>query len=70
MLGDYNNDGEADYGSVSAADYTIWQNQNGSSGGLEQFSADGDDDGDVDAADYDVWHDNYGHTLELLDVGV
>jgi hypothetical protein len=70
LLGDYNNDGEADYGSVSAADYTIWQNQNGSSGGLEQFSADGDDDGDVDAADYDIWHDNYGHALDLVDVGV
>jgi hypothetical protein len=70
LLGDYNNDGEADYGGVSAADYTIWQNQNGASGGLEQFSADGDDDGDVDADDYDVWAANYGHALDLVDLSL
>jgi len=40
LLGDGNNDGQADYNSVSSADYTIWQDQNGSTGALEQFSAD------------------------------
>jgi hypothetical protein len=70
LLGDYNNDGQADYGSVSAADYTIWQDQNGSSGAWEQFSADADDDGDVDQDDYDVWQQNFGHSMQLLDVAV
>jgi hypothetical protein len=70
LAGDANSPGEADYGSVSAADYTVWQNQNGSVGGWELFSADFDDDGDVDTDDYDVWTANYGHTLDLLDVSV
>ena len=70
LLGDYNHDGQADYGSVSAADYTLWQDQNGSSGGFEQFSADGDDDGDVDADDYDIWTANFGHTLDLFALSV
>ena len=68
LLGDFNHDGEADFGSVSAADYTIWQDQNGSSGTWEQFSADADDDGDVDADDYAIWSANYGHTLQLADI--
>jgi hypothetical protein len=70
LAGDANTPGEAGYGSVSAADYTLWQNQNGSAGVWEQFSADFDDDGDVDLDDYDVWVANYGNTFELLDVGV
>jgi hypothetical protein len=70
LLGDFNNDSQADYGSVSAADYTIWQDQNGSSGAWEQYSADADDDGDVDQDDYDIWQQNFGHTMQLFDVAL
>lgn len=70
LIGDFNNDGQADYGSVSSADYTIWQNQNGSSGAWEQYSADADDDGDVDEDDYDLWVANFGHTLTLAGIGL
>ena len=70
LLGDFNSDGQADANFVSAADYTIWQDQNGSTGDYEEFSADADDDGDVDQADYNLWAANFGHTLELFDVGV
>jgi hypothetical protein len=68
LLGDFNHDGEADAGNVSSADYTIWQDQNGSVGAYEQFSADANDDGRVDSADYAIWSQNYGHTLQLSDV--
>jgi hypothetical protein len=67
-VGDFNSDGQADYGNVSSADYTIWHDQLGSNGAYEQFSADADDDGDVDEDDYDIWVENFGHTLQLLDV--
>jgi hypothetical protein len=60
LLGDYGRDGAVDSG-----DYVVWQTQNGSTGSLEQFSADGDDDGDVDSADYSVWSSRYGNSLEL-----
>jgi hypothetical protein len=70
LLGDFNNDSQADYGSVSSADYTIWQDQNGSSGAWEQYSADADDDGDVDQDDYDIWQQNFGHTMQLFDVAL
>lgn len=53
LTGDYNGDGF-----VNAADYTVWRDQYGSSGG--DFSADGDGDGDVDGSDYMVWARNYG----------
>ena len=61
-------EGQADYGTVSSADYTMWQDQNGCSGAWEQFSADFDDDGDVDQDDYDIWYENWGHTLQLVDL--
>jgi CSLREA domain-containing protein len=70
LLGDGNQDGQADYNSVSAADYTIWQDQNGSIGDYEEFSADFDDDGDVDSADYNLLTANTGHTLQLIDIGL
>jgi hypothetical protein len=60
LHGDANHDGVVD-----AADYTMWQDQNGSSGAWGQFSADVDDDGDVDEDDYDLWAANYEHTLTL-----
>jgi hypothetical protein len=68
LLGDANSDGQADANYVSSADDTIWQDQNGSTGAYEQFSADWDDDGDVDQADYSIWQQNFGHTLQLIDV--
>lgn len=74
LLGDYNDDGQADHNNVSAADYTIWQDEEGSGSGTsadwELFAADGDDDGDVDQDDYDVWDAHYGNTLDLFDVDV
>ena len=70
LLGDANVEGQADFGSVSAADYTIWQDQEGSVGAWGQFSADADDDGDVDSSDYAIWSANYGHTLQLFDVSL
>lgn len=69
LLGDFNHDGETDANNVSSADYTIWQDQNGSVGAYEEFSADANDDGHVDAADYAIWSQNYGHTLQVFDVG-
>lgn len=66
LLGDYNDGGQANYGAVSSADYTIWRDQNGSVSDLEQFAADGDDDGDVDQDDYTIWQQNFGHTLKLI----
>jgi hypothetical protein len=70
LLGDFNHDGQADYSSVSAADYTIWQDQNGSSGEWEQYSADADDDGDVDQDDYDIWQQNFGHSMQLFEIAL
>jgi hypothetical protein len=68
LLGDFNHDGQADYGSVSATDYTIWQDQNGVSSAFEHY-ADDDDDGAVNSADYTIWSQNFGHALQLFDVG-
>lgn len=74
LLGDYNDDGQADYNNVSAADYTLWANTNGSGSGTsadwELFAADGDDDGDVDQDDYDIWAQHLGNELDLIDVAV
>lgn len=70
LLGDYNNNGEADAGAVSSADYTLWQDQNGLVGLPEQFSADGDDDGDVDQADYNLWSQYFGKTLQTIGVSL
>jgi hypothetical protein len=65
LVGDYSGNGTVE---VDTADYIVWQSQNGSTGGYEQFAADGDDDGDVDADDYTVWSQHYGNTLQLVDV--
>jgi hypothetical protein len=59
LLGDYTHDGV-----VNSGDYVLWQSQNGSTGSLEQFAADGDDDGDVDSSDYAVWSGHYGNSLQ------
>jgi len=51
--GDYNGDG-----SVDAADFTMWRDLLGQSGG--GLIADGDFDGDVDEDDYTVWKTAFG----------
>jgi len=51
LLGDFNLDG-----SVSAADYTIWRNTNGSS---DDLRADADRSGIVDEADYVLWKQSF-----------
>lgn len=56
LPGDYNADGVID-----AADYTVWRDFFGQSGGV--LAADGNGDRVVDALDYTVWHNNYGSTV-------
>jgi hypothetical protein len=65
LMGDYNNDGVTDDqpADVDAADYIIWQNQDGQIG--SNLAADGNDDGRVNELDYDVWQGNFGKTLML-----
>ena len=53
LPGDANRDGVVDQ-----ADYTVWYNHYGGSGGWEQ--GDFNDDGLVDQADYSLWYNNYG----------
>ena len=55
LLGDANRDGIVDQ-----ADYTVWYNNYGASGGWTS----GDFNGDnlVDQADYTIWYNNYGTT--------
>ena len=70
LLGDFTGDGIAspDDGDVDGGDFFIWQQQNGSTGGI--FSADADDDGDVDNDDLDIWSQYHGNTLDLFDIAV
>ncbi len=55
-VGDYNQDRV-----VSTVDHSLWKNQFGAAGGIEQ-PADGNQNGLVDAADYTLWRDNLGAT--------
>jgi phospholipase/lecithinase/hemolysin len=55
LPGDYNQDG-----TVDAADYVVWRDMLGQSGGA--FPADGNSDGRVDVGDYDLWRAGFGHT--------
>jgi hypothetical protein len=59
LAGDYNFDG-----SVNDLDYTVWQNQFGSSGPFPVSGtyADGTRNGTVNAADYTLWRDRLGAT--------
>jgi MYXO-CTERM domain-containing protein len=52
-VGDYNNDGV-----LNAADYTVWRDTLGATGG--QLAADGNGSRVVDAADYTAWAAAYG----------
>ena len=63
LLGDYTRDG-----AVDSADYVLWASENGSTGAIEQFAADGNDDGLVDTNDYNVWSGHYGYTFHSYNV--
>ncbi len=56
LPGDYNGDSVVD-----AADYTIWCDTVGQTGG--DLAADGNNNGTIDAADYSVWKSNFGMSL-------
>jgi hypothetical protein len=58
LVGDYNLSR-----SVDAADYVVWQEQNGQTG--SGLAADGDDDGDVDDSDKAVRDAHFGNTLAV-----
>jgi hypothetical protein len=55
LPGDYNHNGVVD-----AADYIVWRDSLGVTGG--QLPADGDGDGIITATDYTVWRSNFGRT--------
>ncbi|TWT92902.1 hypothetical protein Pla108_40420 [Botrimarina colliarenosi] len=55
LPGDFNGNG-----SVDAADYTIWRDNQGSESNL---AADASGNGRVDQADYNIWAANYGNTM-------
>lgn len=63
IRGDYNSDGVVD-----AADYTLWRDQQNTTGLLR--SADGDFDGVVNGADYAVWATHYGAPQSLSNTAV
>lgn len=53
--GDYNGNG-----SVDAADYTVWRDNLGLTGGATPSDGDGTGDGNVTSADYDYWKARFG----------
>ena len=53
LVGDYNNDG-----SVNAADYAVWRDNNGGTAVLPNDATPGT----VDASDYNTWRANFGET--------
>jgi serralysin len=55
LAGDFNHDGIVD-----AADYTVWRDELGDTGG--GMAADANGDNIVNASDYAVWVSNFGHT--------
>ncbi|MGD9634202.1 MAG: glycosyl hydrolase [Pirellulales bacterium] len=59
LPGDYNDDG-----TVDAADYSVWRDSFGQSGG--GLAADGDGDGVIDDGDYAVWRLFFGETAAGL----
>ena len=58
-LRDWLHAGDADLdGAVTAADYVLWRDHQGDSGGWREGDFSGD--GLVDGIDYDLWRTNYG----------
>jgi hypothetical protein len=53
--GDYNRDG-----TVDSADYSVWRDSKGRTGG--DLPADGNDDGVIDDADLQIWRSNFGRS--------
>lgn len=56
--GDYNGNGKVD-----AADYTVWRDHLGLTGGATAAQGDGTGDGNVTSADYDYWKTRFGNTM-------
>jgi len=56
IVGDYNRNG-----AVDAADYTVWRDSLGQTGG--NLPADGNGDTHVDAVDYGIWKQHFGEAL-------
>ncbi len=54
--GDYNGNGVVD-----AADYVVWQKNNGLIGGATKAQGDGNGDGNVTSEDYDYWRARFGN---------
>ncbi len=54
--GDYNGNGVVD-----AADYVVWQKNNGLMGGATKAQGDGNGDGNVTSEDYDYWRARFGN---------
>jgi hypothetical protein len=65
LVGDYNGDGD-----VGAADYTVWNDTQGSTPDSGAVTADGDDDGDIDNLDDDVWATFSGNWFDVFDVSL
>lgn len=55
LPGDYNGNG-----TVDAADYAVWRNNNGLMGGATLAQGDGTGDGNVTQEDYALWRTNFG----------
>ena len=56
LTGDFNGDNVVD-----AADYTVWRNSLGQTGG--RLAADADGDGVVGMSDYALWKSHYGNSI-------
>ncbi len=57
VLPDFNGNGVVD-----AADYVVWRNNNGLTGGATLSQGDANGDGNVNSADYSLWRANFGLT--------
>jgi hypothetical protein len=55
VAGDYNGNG-----TVDAADYVVWRENNGLTSGATAAQGDGNGDGMVNSADYSLWRANFG----------
>ena len=65
VTGDYNGNG-----AVDAADYTIWRDNFGTTGGATAAQGDGTGDGNVTQEDYTVWKSNFTGAGSGAGVGV